>query len=336
VYEPRIEPEELREGARSGTIVRRQSLLRNVVTENDAVNVYVFGIDPKIEQQVSTFRIAAGRFLTENDENVAVVDQASAQALGVRVGDSFPVRTAADTDLSLTVIGIVGSAEFYAPPLATVPAPALQPGAAVVTSGVFVPLRTSEEIFARSTLTDALVIAPSLDDVPGLTDHIRQQFRLNTGVFVEESYTRYLRKVRDFRLTLALFRTVGGLSALLASAVVAALLYDVYLDRRHQYAVLAAVGFRPFHLVSIILVPGLLVAILGATIGTLIGVLVSPRHFQMPSLLADMGPVTPRLDGAVAGVLIVVAFAGVLAGVMRPIWIVIRGPIAPGLRKDES
>ena len=335
VYEPRIEPEEVKAAAVNATVVKRQSLLRNVVTENSVSNVYIFGIEPELEQQISVFHVTAGRFLAANDQNVAVLDQASAHSLGVRVGDSFPVRTAADTDLQLTVVGILDSLRLHAPPLTTVSAPALQPSAAVVTSGVFVPLRTSEEIFARPSLTDALVIAKSPNEVPALIEHIRQQFRLNTGVFIEESYTRYLRDVRDFQLTLTLFRTVALLAGVLASAVVAALLHDVYEDRRYQYAVLAAVGFPPFHLLTLILGPALIVAIAGIVSGILLAAGFSPTQFEMPSLLANLGAVTPRFNGSVIAVVIIAALAAVLAGTVRTAWIVVGGPLARTLRKDE-
>jgi ABC-type lipoprotein release transport system permease subunit len=335
VYEPRIEPEELKAAVPNATVVKRQSLLRNVVTENSVSNIYIFGIDPELEQQVGAFHVTSGRFLATNDQNVAVLDQASARSLGVRIGDSFPVRTAADIDLRLTVIGIVGSLQFHAAPLATVPAPALRPSAPVVTSGVFVPLRTSEDIFARSTLTDALIIAKSPNDVPALIEHIRQQFRLNTGVFIEESYTRYLRDVRDFQLTLTLFRAVALLTAVLASAVVAALLHDVYKDRLYQYGVLAAVGFPPFHLLTLILGTALIIAIAGIAIGFLLEAAFSPRHFEMPSLLANMGAVTPRFNGVVVAVVFIAALAAVFAGTVRTVWILVRGPVARAFRKDE-
>jgi len=67
VYEPRIEPEELKAAVPNATVVRRQSLLRNVVTENSVSNVYIFGIDPELEQQVGAFHVTTGRFLATND-----------------------------------------------------------------------------------------------------------------------------------------------------------------------------------------------------------------------------------------------------------------------------
>ena len=44
VYEPLIEPEKL--GAAGGTVVARQSLLRNVVSGESFINLYIFGISP--------------------------------------------------------------------------------------------------------------------------------------------------------------------------------------------------------------------------------------------------------------------------------------------------
>jgi ABC-type lipoprotein release transport system permease subunit len=335
VYEPRIEPEELKTAIANATVVKRQSLLRNVVTENSVSNLYIFGIDPELEQQVSAFQVTAGRFLANNDQNVAVLDEASARSLGVRIGDSFLVRTAGDTDLPITVIGILGSLRFHAPPLATIPAPALQPSASVVTSGIFVPLRTSEEIFARSTLTDALVIAKSPDNVPGLVERLRQQFRLNTGVFIEESYTRYLREVRDFQLTLTLFRTVTLLAAALATTVVAALLHDVYKDRLYQYGVLAAVGFRPLQLLTLTLGTALIVALVGSVSGVFLATIFSPRNFEMPSLLADMGAVTPRFNGAVIAMVLLAASAAVVAGTAKTVGILVHCPVSQALKKGR-
>jgi ABC-type lipoprotein release transport system permease subunit len=336
VYEPRIEPEELKSAVGNAAIAGRQSLLRNVVTENGVSNVYVFGIDPELEQRASAFHVAAGRFLAPNDQNVAVLDRASAGSLGIRLGDSFPVRTAADTDLRLTVVGILDSIAFHAAPLSTVPAPALQANVPIVTSGVFVPLHTSEEIFARSTLTDALVIAKSPDDVPTLSEQIRQQFRLNTGVFVEECYTRYLRQVRDFRLTQALFWSVGVLASVLVSAVTAALLHDVYTNRRYQYAVLGAVGFRPHHLLCLILAPALLVAAFGIISGISLAGAFAPPQFQMPSLLADMGPVVPQFSRVVVAIVMAVALVAAFAGASRTTWMMARAPLARALQKEES
>ena len=114
-----------------------------------------------------------------------------------------------------------------------------------MSSGVFITLRTSEEIFGRSTLTDALVIARAPKDVPSVVDSLREAFRLEPGVFITEHYGQFRRKVQvqDFAQTLALFTTIAAATAALAGSFAANLMHDVYADRRRQYAMLLALGF---------------------------------------------------------------------------------------------
>src|SRR6516225_2798846 len=168
VYEPLIDSGKI--GTAGGTVVARQSLLRNVVAGASFLNIYIFGIEPEKERRLSVFSVGRGRFLNSDDGPVAVLDQASAQALGVDLGGTFPVRKADGQDLSLTVVGILDRLELRDPPPRTIDAPALVPDSTYVSSGVFLTLHTSEEIFDRSTLTDALVVAPTVQDVPSVVD----------------------------------------------------------------------------------------------------------------------------------------------------------------------
>src|SRR5262249_40988560 len=149
--------------------------------------------------------------------------------------------------------------------------------------------RTSEEIFGRSTLTDALVVARSAADVPGLVASIQEQFRLEPGVFITERYSEFQRKVHDFVLTLALFTTISISTALLACSFAAILLNDIYAERRRQYAVLSALGFSPALSLAPGVVLGMAIALVGAIAGGVAAVIWVPRSFAMPSLMADLG-----------------------------------------------
>src|SRR5262249_59509652 len=120
----------------------------------------------------------AGRFPRSDAGRAAVLDRESAQALGAALGGTFPVRKADGQDLRLTVIGILDRLELRDPPPRTIDAPAVKPDSTYVSSGAFVTLHTSEEIFGRSSLTDALIIAPAVRDVPTIVDGLREAFRL--------------------------------------------------------------------------------------------------------------------------------------------------------------
>jgi len=332
VYEPLIDPEKL--SAADGTVLARQSLLRNVVSGERFLNLYIFGIEPEKESQVSAFSIARGRFLRSDDGAVAVLDQASAQALGVGLGGSFPVRKADGQDLSLTVVGILDQLDLQFPPPRTIAAPVLAPDSSYVSTGVFVTLRTSEEVFGRSTLTDALVVAAAAQNVPSVVDGLREAFRLEPGVFITERYGQFRRKVQDFTQTLALFAIITAVTAVLAGSFAANLLHDVYADRRRQYATLLALGFSPMQTKIVGIAIGITAVGAGAFIGTLVAVACSPNHFAMPSLMADLGAIEPSFDVLIAALVISIALVAVALAMAPTAWWLHKRSVAGALSEQ--
>jgi ABC-type antimicrobial peptide transport system permease subunit len=336
VYEPLIDPERLAAAADNQTIVARQSFLRNVVSENGFKNIYIFGINPDVEQQVSQFRLARGRFIRNDDGAVVVLDHASADLLGIDIGGHFPVRKADGEDLQLTVVGILDGLVLRGAPPRTVEAPALATNSTSVSSGAFVSLRTSQEIFSRSTLTDSLVVARSAADVPKLVASIQEQFRLEPGVFVSERYSAFQRKVHDFVLTLALFTTISICTALLAGSFAANLLNDIYADRRRQYAVLNALGFSPALSMAPGFVLGMSIALAGAIAGGIGAIILVPRSFAMPSLMADLGTVEPTMDWVAGIIVIAIAVAAFALGISSTAWMLNRRPVVATLSEGAA
>ncbi len=335
VYEPLIDPETLESAAEGATVIPRQSLLRNTVSGDGFLNLYVFGIDPDKERSVGSFSLAAGRLLRSDDLAAAVLDTATARALGTRLGGVFPVRKADGRDLQLTVVGIVDGLDFRDPPPRTVDAPALAQGSSLVSSGAFVTLRTSAEIFDRTTLTDALVVARTAADVPSLAAGIREAFRLEPGIFVTERYTQFQRKVRDFVSTLKLFATMSIITAVVAVSFGGNLLHDAYAERRRQYAILLSLGFSPARG----LVAGLTLAVAatlsGAVMASMAALVFAPRRFAMPSLMADLGTIEPEFSSVVAAVVVATAVAAAILGVAPSAWRLWRRPLATNLSEHR-
>jgi ABC-type lipoprotein release transport system permease subunit len=335
VYEPLIDPTELGAAADGNQVVKRQSLFRNVVSGDSFLNLYIFGIDPDIEREVSSFSLARGRFLRDDDRAVAVIDQASATALGVDIGGSFSVRKADGEDTQLTVIGILDALDFRGAPPRSVEAPSLRPESTFVSSGAFVTVQTSEAIFGRPTLTDALVLARNASDAPDIAASIQQAFRLEPGIFVAERYSEYQRKVRDFVLTLVLFSGMSTATALLAGAFVSNLLRDIYVGRRRQYATLMALGFSPAIGLAPAILFGLVLGIGAACIGVFVAASLVPGSFAMPSLMADLGPTRPTLDWLVAVSVAAIAIAAILIGLAPTSLRLLRQPIAITLAEES-
>jgi ABC-type antimicrobial peptide transport system permease subunit len=285
---------------------------------------------------VSSFSVARGRLLRRDDRAVAVLDQASAGALGVDRGGAFPVRKADGEDLQLTVVGILDKLDLRGAPPRSAETPSLTPEATFVSSGAFVNMQTSENIFGRPTLTDALVVARSASDVPDVVAKIQEAFRLEPGIFVTERYSQYQRKVRDFVLTLALFSAVGIATVLLAGSFASNLLHEIYEDRRRQYATLIALGLSPATAIASAAVFGLALGIAGAGAGGLAAIVLVPRSFAMPSLMADLGPTEPTIDWIVVGSIFAIAVAAVVVGLVSTSLRLVRRPIATTLSERNS
>jgi ABC-type antimicrobial peptide transport system permease subunit len=222
--------------------------------------------------------------------------------------------------MQLTVVGILDGLELRGAPPRTIEAPAMSANSTFVSSGAFVSLRTSQEIFGRPTLTDALVVARSADDVPSLVASIQEQFRLEPGVFVTERYSEFQRKVHDFVLTLGLFTTISAVTALLAGSFAANLLNDIYSDRRRQYAVLNVLGFSPALSLAPGIALGMAIVLAGAVAGSIAAFVLLPPAFAMPSLMADLGTVEPTMDWAVGIIVIAVAVAAFALGISSVGW----------------
>jgi len=197
-------------------------------------------------------------------------------------------------------------------------------------------MQTSEDIFGRPTLTDALVVARNASDVPDVVTKIQEAFRLEPSVFVTERYSQYQRKIRDFVLTFALFSAVSIATVLLAGSFASNLLHDIYVDRRRQYATLMALGFSPAMGIAPAVVFGLVLGIAAGGIGGFIARLLIPRSFAMPSLMADLGPTEPTLDWLVAGSIVAIAIASVLLGLVSTSLRLLRQPLATALSEESS
>jgi hypothetical protein len=76
---------------------------------------------------------------------------------------------------------------------------------------------------------------------------------------------------------------------------------------------------------------GLTAALAGTVSGIIIAVFLAPRRFAMPSLMADLGAIEPRMDWIVAGVPLVIAISAVVLGLVPTAFRLTRHPTAATL-----
>jgi len=113
-----------------------------------------------------------------------------------------------------------------------------------------------------------------------------------------------------------------------------ATLHDVYADRRRQYAMLLALGFSPAKTAMIGIGIGIAVAGAGTALGVLLAAACTPRHFAMPSLMADLGMIEPSFTALIAAVIIGVALIAVALGVAPTVWWLNKRSVASALSQE--
>ena len=126
------------------------------------------------------------------------------------------------------------------------------------------------------------------------------------------------------RLIVVLVFVVAGLSILAA-------LYNTIQGRRREIAVLRALGARPGHVFSVVVIEAVLICLLGGGLGLALGhggvAVAAPILLDMFGIRIGAGPVDVLLYVWILGGL---AVLGVLAGLL-PAWRALRTPVAENL-----
>jgi ABC-type lipoprotein release transport system permease subunit len=149
-------------------------------------------------------------------------------------------------------------------------------------------------------------------------------------------YGQCRRKVRDFAQTLALFTIISAVTAALAGSFAANLLHDLYADRRRQYATLLALGFSPTLTTIVGIAVGIAAGGAGTVMGGLMAVACRPRHFAMPSLMADLGTIEPSFNALIAAVVVGMALVAVALGMAPTVWWLHRRSVASALSEQGT
>ncbi len=97
-----------------------------------------------------------------------------------------------------------------------------------------------------------------------------------------------------------------------------------------------ALGLSPAIAIASAVVFGLALGIAGAGAGGLAAIVLVPRSFAMPSLMADLGPTEPTIDWVVVGSIFAIAVAAVVFGLVSTSLRLVRQSIATTLSEGNS
>jgi ABC-type antimicrobial peptide transport system permease subunit len=121
-------------------------------------------------------------------------------------------------------------------------------------------------------------------------------------------------KARSWQLGASVLTAFGALSLLLAAVGVYAVLSYVVASRTREIGVRAALGASPSDVMRTVMVRGLVVAVAGAVLGSLLALLAGPR---VEGLLFDTSARDPIAFGVATGAVLLISLAATLLPGLR-------------------
>jgi ABC-type lipoprotein release transport system permease subunit len=223
-----------------------------------SIGVELVGVDPNTEQAVNRLvrTVTEGRYLDPGEQGFAVIGQAIAERLAVTVDDQLMV-TATDRHgqiaaAMLRIVGLIeiGSRDLESTLCHVAMADVAQLSGQSHAGDITLMVRTPKQLDRVQAALDT-----ALPDTVAVVTWKEIMPEMASAVKIDETWTR---------LIVSIIMIVAFLG--IASAQLAAVL-----ERRREFAVLAALGMKHGRLVYVMVVEGLILGLFGAITGLILG-----------------------------------------------------------------
>lgn len=233
----------------------------------DAVSALsLVGIDPAQAMTVHTYSIKEGRFLKEDDANVAVISASLAEALGVHLGGTFNLPTA-NGETTLTVIGIL-------------PARAL-PG----NEEVLVTLPQAQAMLAMPDKINTIEVNYDTLDKARRAEIERAILSMLGDAYQIGSLASNSELLTNLSIAQAIFSLLGVLALLMGGFIIFNTFRTIVAERRRDIGMLRALGANRATIFGVILSEGLVQGLIGTALGLVLGYLLGAGMISLLSSL---------------------------------------------------
>lgn len=238
-------------------ILHRQFSLPTLGDSNlgSTSQIDLIGLDPATAEAVRQFPISDGRFLQPDDTGKAVFPAGIADfAPQLRVGTTFPLITAGGLKL-YTVVGLLAEQGNASAPqiyvtLADAQAALRQPG------------RINAVDVSVDAGADVAAVVAAIQRVLG------DSFTLNSASNTSSMFSA-------IQIGFAMFDLLGALALFLGAFLIFNTFRTVVVERRHDIAMLRAIGATRRQIVAMIVIESLIQGFIGSVIGLVLGYLMA-------------------------------------------------------------
>jgi ABC-type lipoprotein release transport system permease subunit len=239
---------------------RRITTAGIVSSRGTAVPVTITAIEPSVEAPLSlqAEKLAAGRFLADDDGDAILIGRALAERLAVSVGDRVTLvgrsKNGAMRQHSMVVVGIY---DLQTPE--------------VEKHALFIPLADAQTLYnLRGQATEVAVF---LRDV-GAEDRVRAALQAQLPGYEVDSWQTLRPDIEQvFRTKAAFSGFIGMVVLIIAGIGILNLMLMAAFERTREMGVLAALGMKSRQIMGLFVLEGALIGIVGALVGCLLGAL---------------------------------------------------------------
>lgn len=238
----------------SGSLERPINIPANFYRSGTVGAVSLIGIEPRAAQQIRDYTIAQGRFLQNNDTNVAVITGALADTLKLKLGDELALPTVQGA-VKLKIIGIRQAQ--------------MMPG----NEPVWVTLNQAQKLLNLPNRINTMEVKLDTLDAAqrdAITNAIAQTVGDEYQLGGLASGSEFLASLQSAQLA---FNGLGFLALFMGGFIIFNTFRTVVAERRHDIGMLRALGANRRTIIGLILVEGILQGVLGTAIGIGLGYL---------------------------------------------------------------
>lgn len=214
----------------------------------------ITGVDPATVQEIRAFTVVNGRFLQSNDSNTMLISENLAEQVGLTVGDTLTLPSAAGS-ADFEIVGILSTRAL--------------PGV----EEVYIPLPAAQTLFNEpgqiSAIEATLMTEADKTAVEqAVLSLLGTGYKLGGQELGEEFFA-------SMQIGQAAFTMFGVMALIMGGFIIFNTFRTVVAERRRDIGLLRAVGASRRAVVGIILVESLLQGILGTGLGLLLGYLLA-------------------------------------------------------------
>lgn len=232
--------------------------------------VSLVGVNPEAARTVRSYPIVAGRYLTPDDTNAAVISRTLADALKINVGDSFRLPSV-DGTAQLTVIGIL--------PAHTAPG----------NEEVLVNLPEAQLITDEPGKVNAIDINVEVTALEARRAQIQNNIETALGRdYQVGTLMSGTEMFASLNLAQILFNIFGVLALFMGGFIIFNSFRTIVVERRRDIGMLRAIGANRRTIIGMILAEGFLQGLLGTLLGLVLG------YFLGAGILKIVEPVMSR------------------------------------------